>query len=335
MSHSNSSLNCFANCMKKYEHSYILNTPSCKPPSVHLVFGSMAHEVLYNAGKLRDEFADKVSSEQYETIIPSEVLYNDLKAEFGIKSWDRYFKTVIKQCAKYEQELLKDIGECEIFREIKMSFTPEELRNYGVTGLEQSLVGIIDLLLLGKNSAIIIDYKFSGSRKSQDDFDMNSQLPLYAFFVSKKYGIPVRNIKVGYIDIPKQDFGQPTLLSNGTLSRSKSQNVSQELYELAVKAIHGENDQYYHCGEGGYYRDVWCNLALNKPAYMTVQYLDEDAYREILSDLFAAGKMIDYMKRNNMPFLKKYDAYTCKSCEYLNACKSWLNVGGSNEQKFI
>ena len=50
MAHSNSSLNCFANCMAKYEHNYILHTPPCKPVSPHLTFGTMAHEVLYNAG---------------------------------------------------------------------------------------------------------------------------------------------------------------------------------------------------------------------------------------------------------------------------------------------
>ena len=59
MSHSNSSLNCFANCMAKYEQNYILHNQPMRV-SPHLTFGPMAHEVMYNAGKLRDDAADGV-----------------------------------------------------------------------------------------------------------------------------------------------------------------------------------------------------------------------------------------------------------------------------------
>ena len=80
MTHSNSSLNCFANCMAKYEHNYILHTPPCKPLSPHLPFGTMAHEVLEKAGRLRDEAEDGVvDNDTYYNIIPSEVLYPELK----------------------------------------------------------------------------------------------------------------------------------------------------------------------------------------------------------------------------------------------------------------
>ena len=46
--------------MAKYEHNYILHTPPCKPLSPHLPFGTMAHEVLEKAGRLRDEAEDGV-----------------------------------------------------------------------------------------------------------------------------------------------------------------------------------------------------------------------------------------------------------------------------------
>jgi hypothetical protein len=148
---------------------------------------------------------------------------------------------------------------------------------------------------------------------------------LYAFFVHKKYGIPLNNIQVGYIDIPKQCFDTPTLLSNGTLSRSKSQNTSQELYEKSVIAVHGD-DEVYNCKPGGYYYDCWCNLALNSVAYLTLQYLDQDIYNNILNDLFDAARMVDHIIENKLPFCKKYDAYSCKSCSYLDICKPWLGV---------
>ena len=110
MSHSNSSLNCFANCMAKYEHNYILHTPPCKPISPHLTFGIMAHEVLYKAGKLRDEARDGVVEPgEYQQVIPSEVLYNELKQEFAITSWQGYFRPIIKQTAAYEQQVVDEL----------------------------------------------------------------------------------------------------------------------------------------------------------------------------------------------------------------------------------
>ena len=332
MAHSNSSLNCFANCMAKYEHNYILHTPPCKPVSPHITFGTMAHDVLHKAGILRDEIADKVvDNEQYKSIIPSDVLYQDLKTEFGIKSWPQYFIPIIKETAKYEQQCIQqlletDSGSVQVEREIKLQLSAEQARkindNYNIN---QPIVGIVDLLIHTKTHAIILDYKFSSNKKTQDDFDMNSQLPLYALLVHINYDIPLQNIQYGYIDIPKQEFGQPTLLTNGTLSRSKSQNVSQELYEQAVIAIHGDDD-YYNCKPGGYYYDCYCNLALNKPAYLSIQYLDFDTYENVIADIFNAADLIDYMTSHNLPFVKKYDAYSCKNCEFLRDCKKWLFV---------
>lgn len=332
MSHSNSSLNCFASCMAKYEHNYILHTPPCKPLSPHLPFGTMAHEVLEKAGRLRDETEDGVvDKDAYYNIIPSEVLYPELKKYFGISSWEKYFTPIIKQIAKYEKELGQDILEqcsrLRILREVKLQMTPAELLKYSIYPLHEPLVGVVDLLFLGTNCATIIDYKFSTKTKGQDEFDMNSQLQIYALLVHHNFGIPLRNIQIGYIDIPKQEFGQPTLLSNGTLSRAKSQNVSQEMYKRAVVAIHGD-DPYYNCDEGGYYYDAWCNFANNKCAYLNTRYLEQDAYEGIVKDVIDAASMIDYMKDHKMPFLKKYDSYSCKDCEYLTACKPWLTVGG-------
>ncbi len=324
MSHSNSSLNCFATCMAKYKHSYILHTKPCKPPSPHLVFGTMAHEVLYKAGMIRDAVKDGIDVD-YISCIPSEVLYPELKTEFQIKYWRGYFVPIIQQIAKYEEELCASMKESyEIKRELKLQMSPEEvLKRYGVH-VSQPFVGIIDLLILGKNSAVILDYKFSDNRKSQSDFDQNSQLPLYAEFVNKEYGIPFHDIRVGYIDIPKKMFDAPTVLTNGTLSRSKSQNTSAETYEKAVKAIHGDHE-YYNCKPGGYYYECWCNLQLNKAAYMTVQYLDDDCRKEIMNDLLIAASIIDNVMSKDM-YVRKYSSYSCSDCEYLNSCKPWLQL---------
>ena len=329
MAHSNSSLNCFASCMKKYEHSYILHTPPCKQISPHLTFGTMAHEVLHKAGIQRDEIRDGVREKtEYSQVIPSELLYPELKDYFKIYNWHNYFMQVIKQTAQYEDELLKTFNKCDaitIDRETKIQLTVNDLVNLGLNFIQQPIVGVIDLLLRTKDEAIIVDYKFSTSSKTQDDFDMNSQLPLYALLVSYTYDIPVENIRVGYIDIPKVAMDRPVVLSSGLLSRAKSQNVDQDTYRKCVVAAHGD-DPYYNCDPGGFYYECWCALANNKPAYINVQYLDMEAYDGITKDLFDAAEMIDRMKERKMKFLKKYDAYTCKNCEYLKACKPWLEV---------
>lgn len=328
MAHSNSSLNTFASCMAKYEHNYIKHTKPCNPPSPHLTFGSMAHEVLYKAGCLRDEIEDGVvDNEAYYPVIPSEVLHQDLKSTFNINSWQGYFLPIIKQVAEYEKEIINEHGNAIVEREIKLQLTSDQLKELGYYGIKQSLVGVIDLLVYGKDWAVILDYKFSTGRKGQDEFDMNSQLQLYALLVHMTYDIPLHNIKVGYIDIPKQMFGKPIVLSNGTLSRDKSQNVSQDLYKKAVIAIHGD-DAYYNCEPGGYYYEAWCNFALNKCAYLTLQYLDLDAYQGIVSDVLDAAKMVDYFVEHKLPFLKKYDSYSCKGCDFVDSCKPWTTVGG-------
>ncbi len=337
MSHSNSSLNLFTDCMAKYEHARILHSPPCKPPSPHLTFGTMAHDVLYKAGCFRDETLDGVvNPDEYHSIIPSDLLYPELQQEFQIHSWQRYFIPIIKKVAEYEQKIINEqYFECEdyqIEREVKLQMTVDELDAIGYTGFDQPVVGIIDCLFIGATSAVILDYKFSSSKKTQDDFDMNSQLYLYAFFVHHKYDIPLRNIRVGYIDIPKQMFDQPTVLTNGTLSRAKSQNVLPELYKKAVIAIHGEDDPKFNCEPGGWYYECYRNLMLNDVAYLSMQYLDEEAYGYIVDDMLKCGLFIDRMVRDKLSFPRKHSAYNCKNCEFIDSCKPWLTVnGGQNE----
>lgn len=325
MSHSNSSLNTFTNCMQKYNQVYILHN---KPDKIspHLTFGSMAHEVLYNAGRLRDESNDGVIHPcDYFKVIPSEVECLELKSEFNINNWENYFGNVIRTVAGYERDIVANEsknGDVTIERELKLQLTSEQLKEQGILS-DEPLVGVIDLLVMTKTSATILDYKFSTTRKTQSDFDENSQLYIYAYLVHTLYDIPLHNIQVGYIDIPKQSFEMPAVLKNGTLSRSKSQNCSGEMYKIAVEAVH-EDDPYYNCEPGGYYYETYCELQLNKPAYLQTQYLNIEAYMNIMSDVVNTIKTIEFIKQNNMQYLRKYDSYSCKACEYKKYCKPWL-----------
>ena len=44
--------------------------------------------------------------------------------------------------------------------------------------------------------------------------------------------------------------------------------------------------------------------------------------------IWTALYLVDKIKQENLPYLKKYDSFSCKSCEYLHSCKPWLNVNG-------
>jgi MoaA/NifB/PqqE/SkfB family radical SAM enzyme len=142
-------------------------------------------------------------------------------------------------------------------------------------------------------------------------------------FVHLLYDIPLHNIRKGYIDIPKQMFEAPILLKNGTLSRSKSMNVSQEMYIAAVKAVHP--DEYEDMLKpGGYYYDIVNELALNKCAYLTCQYLDEEICTNVTNEVLLTAQMIELKKLKNYPFLRKFDSYSCKNCDYKKYCKPYL-----------
>ena len=328
MAHSNSSLNCFTECMAKYEHRYVLHTPPCKEPSAHLTFGTMAHEVLYKAGRLRDENCDGVA-DGYSQVIPSEVLYPELKDFFGIANWHKYFVPVIKQIAEYEHDVCSKIeGSFTIEREIKLHMSVDQLKSFGYYTIKQPLVGVIDLLILTETGAIILDYKFSTKVKTQDNFDIDSQLQLYAWLVHILYDRPLHNIQIGYIDIPKSAFDEPVLLTNGTLSRAKTQNISQDMYKKAVEAVHGPNDPKYNCEPGGWYYDAYCEFALKKAAYLSMQYVDMDIMTNVTEDCLRTASMIDIMRAEGLPFLKQYSTYSCSACEYLKACKPWLYADG-------
>lgn len=145
MNHSNSSLNTYLSCQRKFWHSYINKTERKPQFYPHLDFGSLAHEVLEKAGNLRDNIAAGIPD--YDICIPSELYRQDLKNYFGIKTWHSYFVRVCKQVVEYERELtssLTQYGEVQIEREIKLVANPAD------TGLSHPIVGVVDLLLYTK-----------------------------------------------------------------------------------------------------------------------------------------------------------------------------------------
>lgn len=332
MSHSNSSINAFCSCQRSYLYNYIQHAKPCKAPSVHLTFGTMAHEVLLKAGILRD---DQQYVSDYQQVIPSEILYLNEKEYFKISSWNLYFTHVIKQVAQYEDDIVSEMlvrcgNGVKIKREYKMSLSPQQIgEEYPNTPeLRDNFVGVIDLLVLSEDNqyATIVDYKFSTKAKTQEDFDMNSQLYAYALMVHCEFGTPLRNIQIAYIDIPKTEFAMPKLLQNGTLSRSKEQNVSQALYLEAIKICHPD-DWKSMTEPGGYYYDILNELSLKKAAYLQKQWLDTDIYQNIIGQLVLTMYVMDELNsKDDSYYVGKFDARECKDCAFVNVCKPYLYI---------
>ena len=62
-----------------------------------------------------------------------------------------------------------------------------------------------------------------------------------------------------------------------------------------------------------------------KKAGAKVPFLRPD---ELASD---TARTIDMFKAKKLPFLRKFDSYSCKSCEYKETCKPWLSEVWQNE----
>ena len=308
MAHSQSSVMCYLGCQKQYELQYI---DKCTPEErfmPHLEFGSMAHKVLEEAGKLRDNLEAGIPD--YDVCIPSELSYPMLKDYFNISSWSRFFIRVCKRVADYERALIENLNKktssgLEIFREKKFTIP---------SGYEQPHTGVIDLLLLSNDRqyAIIIDYKFSSHVKTQEDFDHNVQLYLYAYFVNKEYGVPLKNIQIGYIDIIKQDSSEPIVLSSGKLSKNKSQNVLYDDYIDKIIELNLDVDEY---------KDFLNELKLRDVAYISLEPIDDNNYNILVKSYLEAVDDIECKKKDKKPFLRKIDAHSCADCRFKEYCR--------------
>lgn len=192
-------------CQKKWYLKYV---KGFRLSSIHLEFGSMAHQVLETR------------------IIPDEILYPELKQAFNISSWNDYFNNIFTTL----DELLKDYD--VLAKELKLEYN--------------KIVGVIDLVLKHKETGkiMLFDYKFKSVPMSYEDLFLDEQLKIYAKLYSQHAWEDIDNIYVGYINIPKSEISKPKVLKNGTISKDKSQNTTKKLYLETIKEL-GLNEEDY------------------------------------------------------------------------------------------
>ena len=264
---SHSEITTYLDCQKKWDLVY---NKKIRASSPHLVFGDMGHKVLLT----RD--------------IPDESLHPELKEYFNIKNWNIYFKTILKEI----DDLLKEYS--VVYREVPVE--------------DDDLKGVIDLVLQHKTTGryLIVDYKFSTGTKRFEELFVDEQLYIYAFLFSNKYDVPISNIDIGYLNISKADIVPPRVLSNGKLSKDKSQNTTKELYLEKIMELGLDVTEY---------ADILSEFENKRQTSLYKNSVNTDVLVRVLSNI---ENVISDMKKDYI--LEKF-SYQCVRCEFYETCK--------------
>lgn len=264
---SHSELTTYLDCQKKWDLVY---NKGLKIDNIHLQFGSMGHEVLETRQ------------------IPDEMLYPELKEEFGIKSWNNYFTTILTEL----DEFFKDY---EVLH-----------REYRVEN--EFLKGVIDVVWKHKKTGriLITDYKFSTKNKGLEDILLDEQMYLYAMVYGTNNNLSIDDIDIGYVNIPKCEMVKPRVLKNGTLSKDKAQNTTYNLYVETINEL-GLNVSDYEDVLNELTNRTMINVAISQP--------NRDMMRRI------AQNVDNVIKDMDKGYVLEKCTFQCKYCDFLQYCK--------------
>ena len=264
---SHSEITTYLDCQKKWDLIY---NKGLKVDNIHLQFGSMGHEVLETR------------------IIPDEGLYPELKEAFGITSWDNYFTT--------------------IFNELDETFKNYEVlhREYRVE--TEDIKGVIDVVWKCKitGKILITDYKFSNKDKGQVDIWLDEQMYIYAAAYASLNNIPLEDIFIGYVNIPKAEMKKPRVLKNGSLSKDKAQNTTYALYMEAITE-NGLNAEDY--------ADILDEIKDKRLTTVATSNINLEMAQRIMQNIDNTIKDMD------KGYVLERCTFQCKYCDFLDYCK--------------
>ena len=264
---SHSEITTYLDCQKKWDLIY---NKGLKVDNIHLQFGSMGHEVLETR------------------IIPDEGLYPELKEAFGITSWDNYFTT--------------------IFNELDETFKNYEVlhREYRVE--TEDIKGVIDVVWKCKitGKILITDYKFSNKDKGQVDIWLDEQMYIYAAAYASLNNIPLEDIYIGYVNIPKAEMKKPRVLKNGSLSKDKAQNTTYALYMEAITE-NGLNAEDY--------ADILDEIKDKRLTTVATSNINLEMAQRIMQNIDNTIKDMD------KGYVLERCTFQCKYCDFLDYCK--------------
>lgn len=264
---SHSEITTYLDCQKKWDLVY---NKGLKIDNVHLRFGSIGHEVL----ETRE--------------IPDEMLYPELKEEFGIQSWKNYFTTILNELDEY-------------FKEYEVLHKEYRVEN-------EQLKGVIDVVWQHKTTGriLITDYKFSTKNKGLEDILLDEQMYLYALVYGMQNNLSIDDIDIGYVNIPKCEMIKPRVLKNGTLSKDKAQNTTYNLYVESINEL-GLNISDYE--------DILSELTNKTMINVAISQMNRDMMLRI------AQNVDNVIKDMEKGYVLEKCTFQCKYCDFLQYCK--------------
>lgn len=264
---SHSEISTYLDCQKKWDLQY---NKGLRFDNIHTRFGSMGHNVLETR------------------IIPDEMLYPELKEEFGISSWCRYFEPIFKEIDDY-------------FKDYELIYTEHRVEN-------EVLKGVIDCVWKHKTTGryLITDYKFSNTDKGQEDVLLDEQMYIYAVLLALELGISLEQIDIGYINIPKKEMDNPRILKNGQLSKDKAQNVTYDKYVETINEL-GLNIADYE--------DFLAEISGRKLISIEPQPINVDMAYRIMENV---DNVVRDMQKG---YVLEKCSFQCKKCSFIEYCK--------------
>ena len=264
---SHSEITTYLDCQKKWDLIY---NKGLTIDNVHLQFGSMGHKVL----ETRE--------------IPDEMLYPELKEEFGIQSWKNYFTTIFNELDEY-------------FKDYEVLHKEYRVEN-------EYIKGVIDVVWRHKTTGriLITDYKFSTKNKGLEDILLDEQMYLYAMVYGTNNNLSIDDIDIGYINIPKCEMTKPRVLKNGTLSKDKAQNTTYNMYVESINEL-GLNISDYE--------DILSELTNKTMINVAISQMNRDMMVRIAEN-------VDHVIRDmEKGYVLEKCAFQCKYCDFLQYCK--------------
>ena len=264
---SHSEISTYLDCQKKWELQYV---KGLKIDNIHLQFGSMGHKALETRQ------------------IPDEILYPELKEAFNITSWSNYFTKIF-------QELDKLMADYEMLH-----------KEYKV---ENDIIkGVIDVVWKNKttNRILITDYKFSTGTKGLEDILLDEQMYIYAVLYASQNNILLKDIDIGYINIPKYEPSKPRVLKNGQLSKDKAQNVfyADYLEEIQNRGLNVDD-----------YKDFLDEIKDKSFIKIFISPINEEMAKRIMINID------NVIKDMHKGYVLEKCSYLCKNCDFIDYCK--------------
>ncbi|MFC1801034.1 RecB family exonuclease [Nanoarchaeota archaeon] len=186
-----SSIILFKQCPRKYYYKYIVGLPTT--PSIHLVRGKVAHEVLENFFDLKTDF---ITMKNYEIKLKTEIqtllLQSWQKCQKQFESLNLtkdkltfYFEETTMMLLNWLETFFDKIKSFDSlsFQEIFQKLIP--LREQHFISKELSVQGFIDTIEDYKDEIHIMDYKTSSHFNLGEDYKL--QLGIYALLYQEKH----------------------------------------------------------------------------------------------------------------------------------------------------